>query len=167
MTFYAARERNAEQLIFSMNPLLRGMLVLIFLSSLLTLLFNMTAQEFRDLSPAGKISTILCPLLLFLGSSYRYSLSFDKKTERCLLKRGLIFLYRSREFSFADLSAVNYRCYDYREGILPRGLPYARADFGFFFEGKLLQLEKAAPKKQVDGLLSQFISFFPRELRCQ
>ena len=155
-----------------MNPFLRGILLFLLLSVILTFAVAMTGEDFAQASPLGKINTFLVPLLLFLGSSYRYSVSFDRKKEECLIRKGLIFLYREQRFPFDDLTALNYRVYDYcradGDGLMDRGLPRrARADFGFFFHGKLVQLERNAPKRGAEALYLTFTAFFPRRLECQ
>ncbi|MDC7223690.1 MAG: hypothetical protein PQJ60_08125, partial [Spirochaetales bacterium] len=165
--FYSVRRPDENRLVFTMNPLLRGILVFIFLSLMLTYAINMTGEDFAQASAAGKVSTILMPLLFFLGSSYRYSLSFDKERESCTLRKGLIFLYRTQHFTFDDLTALDYRSYEYHrteEGErLTRGIPRrSRADLGFYFNGKLVQLERNAPKKGVEALYLAFTVYFPR-----
>jgi hypothetical protein len=172
MTFYSLRKPDENRLIIAMNPLLRGILVFIFLSLLFTFVFNMSVEEMTNASTAGKISIIVTPLFFFLGSCYRYSVSFDKTDESCLIRKGVFFLYKTQRFSFSDLTGLNYRIYDYQKSEegnqFIRGIPRrSQADFGFFFRGKLLQLEKAAPKKEVDVLYFGFITYFPRTLHNQ
>ncbi len=172
MTFYSARIIRKDTLSFSMNPFLRGILIFLFLSVLLTFATNMSGEDFSKASLAGKINTFLMPLLLFLGCMYRYSVSFDRKEEICRIRKGLIFLYREQLFSFDDLTALNYRIYDYHrseeDSMMSRGLPRrSRADFGFFFNGKLVQMEKNSPKKGVEALFLTFTTFFPRPLEYQ
>jgi len=172
MTFYGVRKKGEDLLIFSMNPLLRGILLFVFFSLILSLILSMSAEEFRNTGRAGQINTVLMPLLFFLGSCYRYSLSFDRKEQTCTLKRGLVFLHRTDRYAFDDLTGLNYRIYDFpsKEGGLSftRGLSRReRADFGFFFNGRLVQLEKSAPRKGVDVLYLTFTAYFPRSLSTQ
>ncbi len=171
MTFYSARKTGDRLLTYSMNPLLRGIFLFMFLSLMLTLALSMTAEDFRNAGPAGKINTFLMPLLFFLGSTYRYSLTFDRERETCTLKRGLVFLHTRETYGFDDVTGVNFRVYDFshREDSLLRGMPLRRdrADFGFFLKGKLILLERNAPRKGAEALYLIFISFYPRHLQAQ
>jgi hypothetical protein len=155
-----------------MNPLLRGILVFILLSLVLTYAINMSWKDFLNASIPGKINTILLPILVFSGAAYRYSLTFDKDTQTCLIEKGLVFLNKKTIYSFNDLTALNYRVYDYNQkeeaNQFSRGIPRrTRADFGFFFNGKLFQLEKSAPQRGVETLYLAFTAFFPRDLYTQ
>jgi hypothetical protein len=51
-----------------MNPLLRGILVFILLSLVLTYAINMSWKDFLNASIPGKINTILLPILVFFRS---------------------------------------------------------------------------------------------------
>ncbi|MDC7218326.1 MAG: hypothetical protein PQJ59_00190 [Spirochaetales bacterium] len=170
MTFYAVRRPDENRLVFSMNPLLRLSLLFMLFSVGLTFLFNFSVKDFALASRAGQISIILTPTLLFLGSFYRCSVSFDKRDESCIVRRGLIFLHKKESFSFDDLTALNYRVYEYHQEGTGRGLGIPRrskADFGLYFKGKLFQLEKGASKRGTEALYLGFSTYFPKELRAE
>jgi len=169
MTFYSVRLKNDNVLTYNMNPLIRGVLIFILASIGYTLLFNFDAQDFINASTAGKITTILIPLLFFLATTYRYSFTFNKSETSIVVRQGLMFFHKKTVYTFDDLTALDYRVYDFGkgdEGVRhSRGIPRrSKADFGFYFGGKLVQLERRAPKKGVEVLYLTFTTFFPRDL---
>jgi hypothetical protein len=156
--FDAALKRGGRELVFSMNPLLRGMIVFALVSVASMLLFNFEPGDFAEAPLLGKLNLIILPLLLLLGSLYKYTIRFDAETKRIRRERGLLFLSFSESWSFSELTSVECTGYATRKIDI---FSERRYSFGFSIAGRTLMLEKALSHTKAKQFLALFRSFFP------
>lgn len=160
MFFSVSRSRDGKRLSYGMRPFLRGTLGFSFASILSMILFSLTTEDLTRMPQAGRVNVVLLPVLLALGSLYRYRLLFDAEREEAYLDHGLVFLYRRKRYRFDEVTGLIAQPYRTRR-IDPAGIRYV---FGFYLSGRPVILEKGCPPGTFRHLYYSFKAFFPHPI---
>lgn len=170
MFFSVSLSKDGEKLSYHMNPALRGVLWFFLASVLCMFLFSFSADDFYGASPAGKINIILLPLLLTLGSLYKYTILFDRAREVIEIQTGFLFRYKVKSHPFSDLNGlVRRRIHISRPrsgGGEEKILSWSRDRiiFGFIISGKLIVIDRKGKPAAIDGFYRSFKAFFPYDV---
>ena len=167
MFFSVSLSRNGLRLSYHMSYLLRGCILFLLVSILLMFLFSFTTEDFRTAGTLGKINIIVLPILLALGSLYRFTVVFDRQEESIEVHKGLLIWFRTERYDFSDLQQlVVQRIHagrldpaDESRNPFPERVRYI---FGFRIAGKTILIERAARKKHMEMYYSAFKAFYPR-----
>ena len=129
-------------------------------------IFTFTAEDFVTATPAGKINTIVLPLLVLVGSIYTNSVTFNKNTGKLLLTKGFFPFVKNTVYPFNNVEAVIFN---------PIGDPTKNNSFlsvsgrkymfGFkLTNGKYIILERSANEKTATAFYTAFLAFFPNKI---
>ncbi len=163
MFFSVALSKDENILIYRMNPVIRSVFIFFLFSLIMMFAFSFTISDFKEAPLAGKINTVLLPVLVLLGSTYRFTIQFNKELEIIEIIKGFGPFISKQHLPLSSLTAVVKR--RVHSGInkesAPGFLGRERFIFGFFIEGKLLLIDRAAKRKQLETLFGAFRAFFP------
>lgn len=140
-----------------MRPFLRGALAFALASVLAMAAFSLTPEDIAEAPWAGRVNLVLMPILLALGSLYRYRVLFDAEKGEVYLDHGLMFPYRRRRWAFEEVTGLIVRSYPTRK-LDPAGTRYV---FGFYFSGRPVILERSCSPGAFQHFYYSFKAFFP------
>ena len=175
MTFFNIKlSKDTNRLSFSMNPILRGLLLFFLFSVIGMFIFTYSINDFLTASIPGKISIIVIPLLVLLAGIYEFSIEFDKKRKKIILKKGTIFLHKSEEYDFSSFTGIhsqkiktnapktlNTNITEDGSSLFKHKYFEERCSFGFYINGKLILLDRALKLSIVKSYINAFKAFFP------
>ena len=95
-----------EILKFRMKLINRILSIIFFISFIGMLIFNFSKEEFFEYYLFQKILFFFIFFLSFLGSFYIDEIEFSKKDSRIIFKRGILFLYKKKFYSFNDFQSL-------------------------------------------------------------
>ncbi len=163
MFFSVSLSPSGRRLSYGMRPFLRGALLFALASVLAMVAFSLTAEDLAEMGLPGRVNLVAMPLLLALGSLYRYRLRFDADRQEVCLDHGLLFLYRRKRWTFDEVTGLLVREYPTRK-LDPAGTRY---QFGFYLSGKPVVLERSLSPGNFRAFYGAFASFFPRTVPGQ
>jgi len=141
-----------------MNKALRGVFIFLLISVIAMFIFSFDLSEYRFLSPAGKINTVLLPFFLLAGVLYEDSVIFDKKNRRIISRRGLVFFYRKKIWDSNDFKGTVYR--KIKTGRIS-GSTRSRVLIGFQMTDKFILLDRVCPENKADIWIKALQTFWP------
>ena len=155
---YISKDKN--KLTFAMNPVLRGSILFMLISLILMFIFSFTKNDFIETTNFGKFTTIFIPLMILLGAIYKHSITFDKKENHIIIKKGVIFLYKKEIYDFDDLEMVYKNIYASSKLDFHK----KRVDFGFYIKGKYFQIDRKLTLDKFMKFYSAFEVFWPKKI---
>lgn len=163
MFFTVSLSKDENTLTYGMSPAIRFVFIFFLLSLVMMFLFSFTPEDFNQAPLAGKINTILLPFIMLLGSTYRYTIRMNKKIEKMEILKGFGPFLSRKSFPLQSLTAiVKQRVHSgIKKESAGHFLGRERFIFGFFVDGKLILIDRAARKKQLETLFGAFRAFFP------
>ena len=162
--FFTVRLSNDERVLtYRMNPLLRVVFLFFLVSLAAMFLFDFSAPDFYEASLPGKINMFLLPFIMLLGSSYTFTIRLDKTLETISIIKGFYPITSRKTIPLSSLSAVVKQ--RVHSGVPKESaghfLARERYIFGFIIDGKMILIDRAARKKQIEILFGAFRAFFP------
>ena len=151
--------KDGSRLVWKMNRALRGVFIFLLISVIAMFVFSFDLSEYRFLSPAGKINTILLPFFLLAGVLYEDSVIFDKENRQIILKRGLVFFYRKKIWDADDFKGTVYR--KIKTGRI-YGSTRSRVLVGFQMTDKFVLMDRNCPENKADIWIKALQTFWPR-----
>ena len=163
MFFSVSLSKDEKRLDYRMNPAIRFVFIFFLISLLLMFVFSFTPSDFKNAPLAGKINTFLLPFFVLLGSTYRYTVRFNKELEIIEIIKGFGPFVSRKKLPLKSLTAiVKQRVHSgIKKESAGHFLGRERFIFGFFIDGKLILVDRAARRKQLETLFGAFRAFFP------
>jgi len=151
--------KNGSRLIWKMNKALRGVFIFLLISVMAMFVFSFDLSEYKFLSLASKINTVLLPFFLLAGVLYEDSVIFDKKNRQIVLKHGLVFFYRKKIWDWNDFKGTVYR--KIKIGRI-FGSTRSKVLVGFQMTDKFILLDRDCPENKADIWIKALQTFWPR-----
>ncbi len=167
MFFTVSLSKDEQKLTYHMSPVLRGILWFFLISIVLMFLFSFSVADFNNAPLPGKINTFVLPIILLIGSLYKYSLVFNKNTSEIEIYSGVVFFYKTKKFKFEELNNIvkrRIKIRSFNKGEMENKITSYRRDrfiFGFVINGKMILIDRNCKPLKTEQFYMSFKSFFP------
>lgn len=158
--------KDGRKLTYHMKFSIRFSFIFILISIAGMFLFAFTPKDFTSASMAGKINTIILPLLILTGSTYINSVAFNKNSNKILITKGFFPFIKKTSYPFNDLEAVIFNPIgDPNKENSFLNITFRKYMFGFkLSNGSYIILERAASEKMAAAFYAAFRAFFPNKI---